>query len=153
MAVVEGTGDHGCEYMTGGVAVVIGRDRPQLRRRHERRRGLRLRRSRSDFPQRCNLEMVDLEPLAEPEDLELVRDLLDPARRLHRQPRSPLRLLNDWDGPVEQVRQGDAARLPPRPDEQNAIAALRPVVLEMVAGAVRGTAPASTWRGRSCRWR
>ena len=24
LAVVEGTGDHGCEYMTGGVAVVIG---------------------------------------------------------------------------------------------------------------------------------
>ena len=40
-AVVEGTGDHGCEYMTGGAAVIIGTDRPQLRRRHERRRGLR----------------------------------------------------------------------------------------------------------------
>jgi glutamate synthase (NADPH/NADH) large chain len=25
MAVVEGTGDHGCEYMTGGVVVVLGR--------------------------------------------------------------------------------------------------------------------------------
>ena len=24
-AVVEGTGDHGCEYMTGGVVVVLGR--------------------------------------------------------------------------------------------------------------------------------
>ncbi|MCQ3971729.1 hypothetical protein, partial [Klebsiella pneumoniae] len=24
IAVVEGTGDHGCEYMTGGVVVVIG---------------------------------------------------------------------------------------------------------------------------------
>src|SRR5207244_10036460 len=24
VAVVEGTGDHGCEYMTGGVVVVIG---------------------------------------------------------------------------------------------------------------------------------
>lgn len=25
LAVVEGVGDHGCEYMTGGVAVVLGR--------------------------------------------------------------------------------------------------------------------------------
>ena len=25
VAVVEGTGDHGCEYMTGGVVVVLGR--------------------------------------------------------------------------------------------------------------------------------
>ena len=36
-AVVEGVGDHGCEYMTGGVVVVLGHDRAQLRRRHERR--------------------------------------------------------------------------------------------------------------------
>ena len=42
-AVVEGVGDHGCEYMTGGRVVVLGRDRPQLRRRHERRRRLRAR--------------------------------------------------------------------------------------------------------------
>ena len=33
-AVVEGVGDHGCEYMTGGRAVVLGPDRAQLRRRH-----------------------------------------------------------------------------------------------------------------------
>ena len=45
-AVVEGVGDHGCEYMTGGTVVVLGTDRPQLRRRHERRRRLRLRRGR-----------------------------------------------------------------------------------------------------------
>ena len=29
-----------------------------------------------DFPRRCNLGMVDLEPLVDPEDIELVRDLL-----------------------------------------------------------------------------
>ena len=43
-AVVEGVGDHGCEYMTGGRVVVLGRDRAQLRRRHERRHRLRARR-------------------------------------------------------------------------------------------------------------
>ena len=45
-AVVEGVGDHGCEYMTGGRVVVLGPDRAQLRRRHERRPGLRARRAR-----------------------------------------------------------------------------------------------------------
>ncbi len=40
-AVVEGVGDHGCEYMTGGRAIVLGPDRPQLRGRHVRRRRLR----------------------------------------------------------------------------------------------------------------
>ena len=29
---VEGTGDHGCEYMTGGTVVVLGKTGPQLRR-------------------------------------------------------------------------------------------------------------------------
>ena len=45
-AVVEGVGDHGCEYMTGGRVVVLGADRPQLRRRHERRHRLRVRPAR-----------------------------------------------------------------------------------------------------------
>ncbi len=45
-AVVEGVGDHGCEYMTGGVVVVLGKTGPQLRRRHERRHRLRARRGR-----------------------------------------------------------------------------------------------------------
>jgi glutamate synthase domain-containing protein 3 len=58
-AVVEGTGDHGCEYMTGGTVVVLG-DRPQLRRRHVGRRGLRVRRGRP-VRQRCNRAMVALE--------------------------------------------------------------------------------------------
>ena len=42
-AVVEGVGDHGCEYMTGGTVVVLGTHRPQLRRRHVRRHRLRAR--------------------------------------------------------------------------------------------------------------
>ena len=42
-AVVEGVGDHGCEYMTGGKVVVLGADRAQLRRGHERRHRLRAR--------------------------------------------------------------------------------------------------------------
>ena len=40
VAVVEGAGDHCCEYMTGGVVVVLGKHRPQLRRRHVGRRRL-----------------------------------------------------------------------------------------------------------------
>ena len=45
VAVVEGVGDHGCEYMTGGTRGRAGPHRPQLRRRHERRRRLRARRA------------------------------------------------------------------------------------------------------------
>ena len=46
IAVVEGVGDHGCEYMTGGTVVVLGRVGPELRRGHERRDGVRARRVR-----------------------------------------------------------------------------------------------------------
>jgi glutamate synthase (NADPH/NADH) large chain len=44
IAVVEGVGDHGCEYMTNGT-VLCWQYRPQLRGRHERRLRLRLRRA------------------------------------------------------------------------------------------------------------
>ena len=40
-AVVEGVGDHGCEYMTRGLVVVLGQDGPQFRRGHDRRHRLR----------------------------------------------------------------------------------------------------------------
>ena len=41
IAVVEGVGDHGCEYMTGGCVVILGSDRQELRCRHVRRHRLR----------------------------------------------------------------------------------------------------------------
>ena len=46
-AVVEGVGDHGCEYMTGGRVVVLGPTGPELRCRHVRWHRLRVRRRRS----------------------------------------------------------------------------------------------------------
>jgi glutamate synthase (ferredoxin) len=75
LAVVEGTGDHGCEYMTGGVAVVIGATGRNFAAGMSGGSAFIFDET-GDFPQRCNLEMVDLEPLREPEDLDLVRDLL-----------------------------------------------------------------------------
>src|SRR5262249_33899255 len=94
-AVVEGTGDHCCEYMTGGVVLVIG---PTGRNFAAGMSGGRafVFDEWDDFAQRCNLEMVDLERLAEPQDLELVRDLLIPPAR-YTGSRVAARLLNDWD--------------------------------------------------------
>jgi glutamate synthase domain-containing protein 3 len=73
-AVVEGVGDHACEYMTGGKAV-IRPHRTQLRGRHERRHRLRARRS-GDFATRCNTEMVDLERLEDPEEILELHDMI-----------------------------------------------------------------------------
>ena len=69
-AVVEGVGDHGCEYMTGGRVVVLGPTGPQLRRRHERRRRLRATTRTARSRARCNHEMVDLEALDDDDDVE-----------------------------------------------------------------------------------
>jgi len=76
VAVVEGTGDHGCEYMTGGRVVIIG---PTGRNFGAGMSGgiAYVYDPNGEFPGRCNLEMIDLEPLAEEEDLELVRGLLE----------------------------------------------------------------------------
>jgi glutamate synthase (ferredoxin) len=76
VAVVEGVGDHGCEYMTNGRVVVLGKTGrnfaagmsggiayvfdPEI-----------------DFEQRCNLEMVDLEQFDGPAEEHYVRYLIE----------------------------------------------------------------------------
>ena len=64
IAVVEGTGDHGCEYMTGGVVVVIGQTGRNFAAGMSGGIAYVLD-EQGDFEQRCNLAMVDLEPIAE----------------------------------------------------------------------------------------
>jgi len=61
-AVVEGTGDHGCEYMTGGVVVVLG---PTGRNFAAGMSGgiAYVLDEAGDFEQRCNMAMVELEPI------------------------------------------------------------------------------------------
>ncbi|MGO9007912.1 MAG: glutamate synthase large subunit [Beijerinckiaceae bacterium] len=68
IAVVEGTGDHGCEYMTGGVVVVIG---PTGRNFAAGMSGgiAYVLDEDGTFEERCNLAMVELEPVAEEEEL------------------------------------------------------------------------------------
>jgi len=68
VAVVEGTGDHGCEYMTGGVVVVIG---PTGRNFAAGMSGgvAYVLDEVGDFSARCNLAMVDLEPIEAEDDL------------------------------------------------------------------------------------
>jgi glutamate synthase (ferredoxin) len=74
-AVVEGVGDHGCEYMTGGRVVVIGRTGRNFAAGMSGGIAYVLDVD-GDFRRRCNLGMVDLEPLASGEDIALVRDLV-----------------------------------------------------------------------------
>jgi len=68
-AVVEGVGDHGCEYMTGGVVVVIGQTGRNFAAGMSGGVAYVLDEA-GDFERRCNLSMVELEPIAD-EDIAL----------------------------------------------------------------------------------
>ncbi|HEX4010168.1 MAG TPA: glutamate synthase large subunit [Solirubrobacteraceae bacterium] len=79
-AVVEGVGDHGCEYMTGGRVVVLGTTGRNFAAGmsggiayvYDRDRG---------FAARCNQELVELEPLAEGDEVEVKALISEHAQR------------------------------------------------------------------------
>jgi glutamate synthase (NADPH/NADH) large chain len=62
IAIVEGTGDHGCEYMTGGCVVVLG---PTGRNFAAGMSGgvAYVLDEKGDFDKHCNMAMVELEPI------------------------------------------------------------------------------------------
>jgi glutamate synthase (ferredoxin) len=74
-AVVESVGDHGCEYMTGGRVVVLGPTGRNFAAGMSGGIAYVLDRA-GEFRARVNPGMVDLEPLALAEDIQLVRDLI-----------------------------------------------------------------------------
>ena len=93
-AVVEGVGDHGCEYMTGGQVVVLG---PTGRNFAAGMSGgvAFVLNVAHDFEPRCNLGMVDLEPLDQAD-----RDFLHATITRHvgmTGSQLGARLLFDWD--------------------------------------------------------
>jgi glutamate synthase (ferredoxin) len=75
LAVIEGTGDHGCEYMTGGRVVVLGKTGRNFAAGMSGGIAYVLD-AAGMFKRRCNTQMVDLEPLADHEDVQLVRSLI-----------------------------------------------------------------------------
>ncbi|MEW8424996.1 MAG: glutamate synthase large subunit [Candidatus Thiodiazotropha sp.] len=66
-AVIEGVGDHGCEYMTGGVVVCLG---PTGRNFAAGMSGgiAYVLDEAGDFSERCNMAQVELEPIEEEDD-------------------------------------------------------------------------------------
>ncbi|CAI2933291.1 glutamate synthase large subunit [Aminobacter niigataensis] len=68
VTVVEGVGDHGCEYMTGGVVVVIGKTGRNFAAGMSGGVAYVLDED-GDFAERCNMAMVELEPVPEEDDM------------------------------------------------------------------------------------
>ncbi|HKE99387.1 MAG TPA: glutamate synthase large subunit [Actinomycetes bacterium] len=75
VAVVEGCGDHGCEYMTGGTVVVLGEVGRNFAAGMSGGTAF-VHDPAGRLAERCNLDMVGLEPLADPDDEALLRGLL-----------------------------------------------------------------------------
>jgi glutamate synthase (NADPH) large chain len=94
-AVVEGVGDHGCEYMTNGLVLVLGSCGRNFAA------GMSggvayVFDERGDFTEeRCNLESVDLEPLLDAHDVQVVKTLIVRHLELTWSPRAKW-LLDNW---------------------------------------------------------
>jgi glutamate synthase (ferredoxin) len=93
-AVVESIGDHGCEYMTGGRVVVLGRA--------GRNFGAGMSGGvayvfdeHGDFGTRVNRQMVDIEPLDDPDELIELRVMVESHRTMTKSVKAQA-ILNDW---------------------------------------------------------
>ena len=113
-AVVEGVGDHGCEYMTNGTVIVLGSTGRNFAAGMSG--GIAyVYDDQGDFStRRCNKASVDLEPLDPmPTTSTEVRGLLERHRDLTGSPRAAW-ILEHWADAQPQVHQGLPARVQAR---------------------------------------
>jgi glutamate synthase (NADPH/NADH) large chain len=96
-AVVEGVGDHGCEYMTGGCVVVLGKTGRNFAAGMSGGYAYVLDEA-GTFRQRCNLQLVELEELS-PDDSALVATLLEEHHARTGSPKAA-ELLAHWERTV-----------------------------------------------------
>jgi glutamate synthase domain-containing protein 3 len=100
LAVVEGVGDHGCEYMTGGRVVILGKT------------GLNFAAGMSggiayvlneagNLAERCNPDMVDLDPVETDEDIAELLNLIQ-CHKSFTDSAVAARLLSDWPNALKQ---------------------------------------------------
>ena len=97
-AVVEGLGDHGCEYMTKGTVVVLGDTGRNFGAGMSG--GLAyVFDETDDFQNRCNKEMVDVEKVQSTEDVKELFRLIK-KHDLYTQSRKASRILANWEQEV-----------------------------------------------------
>jgi glutamate synthase (ferredoxin) len=100
-AVVEGIGDHGCEYMTGGRIVIIGETGRNFAAGMTGGIAYVLDLDR-DFAARCNKETVQLFRLDDPAEIDFVKDMIFRHARLTGSPRAAT-LLVEWDNTLSRM--------------------------------------------------
>ena len=93
-AVVEAIGDHGCEYMTGGRVIVLGRTGRNFAAGMSGGIAYILDEA-GDFSGRCNMELVALEKLTDPNEIEEVWKLIQRHQTFTESERAA-RILANW---------------------------------------------------------
>jgi glutamate synthase (ferredoxin) len=94
-AVVEGVGDHGCEYMTRGIVVVLGRTGRNFAAGMSGGIAYVLDEI-GDFDQRCNFEMVDVESFADKAEEGSIRKLIEKHAKLTGSARAR-KVIREWN--------------------------------------------------------
>lgn len=93
-AVIEGIGDHGCEYMTGGMAIILGKTGRNFAAGMSG--GIAYVYDQDDsFKPKCNREMVDFD-LIESEDIHILHTMISNHQKLTGS-KVATDMLNDWD--------------------------------------------------------
>jgi glutamate synthase (ferredoxin) len=93
--VVEGVGDHGCEYMTGGTVVVLGATGRNFAAGMSGGAAY-IYDEAGDFATRCNTQMVAIEPFEDPEDIAIVR-LMIQNHATYTHSHKAKDILENWD--------------------------------------------------------
>jgi glutamate synthase domain-containing protein 2/glutamate synthase domain-containing protein 1/glutamate synthase domain-containing protein 3 len=94
-AVVEGVGDHGCEYMTGGVVVVLGHTGNNFAAGMSG--GVAYVYDETElFDTRCNLDMVNVETVWDPKDEKELRAMIENYFRFTGSSRASM-ILENWE--------------------------------------------------------
>jgi glutamate synthase (ferredoxin) len=93
-AVVEAIGDHGCEYMTGGRVIVLGRTGRNFAAGMSGGIGYVLDEA-GDFATRCNKELVGLSKLEDADEIEEVWKLVQ-RHQTYTQSERAAKILADW---------------------------------------------------------
>lgn len=99
--VVEGVGNHGCEYMTGGKVVVLGEIGRNFAAGMSGGTAYVLG-DRKTMEKHCNLKMAELDRLTEPEEIEAVRKLIEKHVKLTNSDHAR-KLLQDWEDTLQRL--------------------------------------------------
>jgi glutamate synthase domain-containing protein 2/glutamate synthase domain-containing protein 3 len=94
-AIVEGVGDHGCEYMTGGIVVVLGSTGRNFAAGMSGGLAYVLDRV-GEFEIHCNKNIVDLLPVEEDEDINQLKSLVE-EHFLYTQSSVAKKVLDEWE--------------------------------------------------------